>query len=65
MGKKIYPLNILSYWRCYDVEMLCRAYGVHEKTVLEWKRKDLKAIDGKKPLLFYGHDVKEFLAKNE
>ncbi len=63
MGKKIYPLNKLSYWRCYDIEMLCRVCKVHEKTVLDWKRKGLKAIDSKKPALFYGAHVKDFLSK--
>ena len=63
MGKKIYPLNKLSYWRCYDVEMLGRVYGVHDKTVSEWRKKGLKAIDSKKPALFYGHHVKGFLSE--
>lgn len=63
MGKSIYPLNKGKYWRCYDVDMLGRLYGVHEKTILGWKRKGLKPINNKKPFLFYGYDVKEFVGK--
>ncbi len=63
MVKSIYPLNKGKYWRCYDVDMLCRLYGVHEKTILGWKKKGLKPIDTKKPFLFYGYEVKEFLGK--
>lgn len=61
MGKRIYPLNAIKYWYCYDVDELYKLIAVNEKTILEWKRKGLKTIDNKQPFLFYGCDVKAFL----
>lgn len=63
MSKKIYSLTKIKYWRCYSVEELAKLLEVHEKTILEWKRKGLKTIDSKQPFLFYGYFVKEFLGK--
>jgi hypothetical protein len=50
MGKRIYPLNKIKYWYCYDIDDVCRLYSkykLHSKTVLEWKRQGLQAIDGR------------------
>ena len=63
MGKKLYPLNKIKYWLCNDIDDLCRLCKVHPKTVLSWQEKGLKPIDNKKPALFYGYVVKEFLGK--
>lgn len=48
---------------CYDLEAICRLYGIHSKTVLAWFKKGLKSIDNKKPILVYGNDLKIFLGK--
>jgi hypothetical protein len=64
VGKRIYPLNKIRYWYCYDVDDICRLYSKYKlcsKTVLKWKKKGLKAIDDKQPFLFYGTCLAEFL----
>lgn len=66
MGKRLYQLNKIKYWYCYDVNDICRLYAknkLNSKTVLEWKNKGLRAIDGKTPLLFYGNELVKFLKK--
>lgn len=63
MSGKIYSLNKIKYWVCYDVEVICRLYRIHSKTVLAWFKKGLKPIDNKKPILVYGYDLKTFLGK--
>ena len=63
MGKRIYPLNKIKYWYCYDIDELYKLFSVYKKTILEWKKKDLKSIDDKQPFLFYGNDVKGFLGE--
>ncbi len=66
MGRRIYPLNKIKYWYCYDVDDVCRLYSrykLHSKTVLEWKKQGLQAIDNKTPTLFYGACLAKFLGK--
>ncbi|MCE3255719.1 MAG: Helix-turn-helix domain protein [Rickettsiaceae bacterium] len=66
MGKRIYPLNRIKYWYGYDVDDVCRLYSkhkLHPKTVLEWKKQGLQAIDNRNPILFYGFCLIKFLGK--
>ena len=66
MGKRIYPLNKIKYWYCYDIDDICRLYSkykLHSKTVLEWKKQGLQAIDNRSPALFYGACLAKFLGK--
>lgn len=67
MGKRIYPLNKIKYWYCYDIDEVCslyKKYRLHPKTVSDWQNKQgLQAIDNKKPALFYGTTLIKFLGK--
>jgi hypothetical protein len=66
MGRRIYPLNKIKYWYCYDIDGVCRLYSkykLHSKTVLEWKKQGLQAIDDRNPALFYGYCLSKFLGK--
>jgi hypothetical protein len=66
MGKRIYPLNKIKYWYCYDIDDICRLYSkykLHSKTVLEWKKRGLPTIDSRNPALFYGVCLAKFLGK--
>ncbi len=66
MGRRIYPLNKIKYWYCYDTEDVCRLYSkykLNSKTVLEWKKRGLQSIDGRNPALFYGACLAKFLGK--
>jgi len=50
----------------YLIYEVCILLGVHKNTVLRWiKKEGLKTIDGKKPFLIHGSDLKEFLKKRQ
>ena len=64
MGKKLYPHNRLKYWWCYSIKEICDVYkdtGLHAQTIRKWTRDGLQAIDKKKPALYFGHDLIDFL----
>jgi len=64
MGKRIYPLNLIMHWYCYDIEEICRLYkdyNLHPQTVRNWIRDGLLTIDKGKPALIYGDYLKDFL----
>jgi len=48
--------------RCYDAGELAALLGVHKNTVLNWLRAGLKPLDGGRPVLFHGSEVRVFLA---
>lgn len=66
MGKRIYPLKLIKYWFCYDIDDIChlyQQYSLNHQTVRKWIRKGLKTIDKGKPILIYGYELKAFLGK--
>lgn len=66
MGKKLYPHNRLKYWWCYSAEEVCDLFqetGLHPQTLRKWTKDGLQTIDNKKPALYFGADLKEFLKK--
>lgn len=63
MSKKTYSLNKIKYWLCYDIDDICRLFGVHPKTALSWFKQGLKPIDNRNPMLVHGSGLKAFLGK--
>lgn len=67
MSKRLYPHNRVRYWYAYDLDELCALFkdtGLHVQTVRKWINKDgLKTIDKGKPTLIYGHDLIDFLKR--
>lgn len=66
MLKRHYPLQGIKYWYAYNTGEICSLYAkqkLHQKTILKWLKMGLKKVDGKKPILIYGNDLKEFLGK--
>lgn len=66
MGKRIYSLQAIRYWFCYDVEEVCamyKRYSLHPQTVRQWIKDGLPTIDQRKPTLIYGAELKAFLGK--
>src|SRR5215468_536265 len=49
--------------RSYTVEEVASALGLHKNTVRRWVAGDLKPIDDRRPTMFRGVDVVEFLQK--
>ena len=62
MSRRINPRRIKVH-HSYTVEEAARALGVHKNTVRGWRRKNLKPIDNRKPILFAGKDLRDFLER--
>jgi hypothetical protein len=58
--RRINPNAIKLYWT-YDVSELAACCGVHKNTVRQWRGEGLTPIDERKPILFLGATVREFL----
>lgn len=66
MGKRIYPLQRIRYWYCYDIEEICSLYKdceLHPQTVRQWIKNGLPVIDSGKPALVYGSRLTQYLGK--
>lgn len=48
--------------RTYTVEEAARLFGVHRRTVRNWIAEGLPALQGRKPYLIIGQDLREFLS---
>jgi hypothetical protein len=47
--------------RSYSVEEVSRLFGVHKNTVRNWLRQGLTAIDGQRPTVIRGVELRRFL----
>lgn len=67
MGKKKYPYNKLNSKQAYNAKELETLLSVHQQTIRKlWKREGLEPMEAsKKPLLYWGADVKGFLKRME
>ncbi|NBB88875.1 MAG: AlpA family phage regulatory protein, partial [Bacteroidetes bacterium] len=48
MGKRLYPLQRIKAWYCYDIEEICSLYKsqrLHQQTVRQWIKNGLPIID--------------------
>jgi hypothetical protein len=62
MSLRINPNRAKLHW-IYNVSELAGLFGVHKNTVGNWRREGLNPIDCRKPVLFRGAVVREFLAE--
>jgi hypothetical protein len=60
-ARRINP-NRVKIHHSYTARELADRLGVHKNTIGHWKRNGLKAIDDRRPYLFDGATVREFLA---
>jgi len=49
--------------RSYSVEEAARALGVHKNSVRGWIKKGLPVVDGRRPVLILGHELRTFLER--
>lgn len=61
MGKRHPNWRRLKTHRTYSIEDLARNLEVHEHTIRNWTRRGLLTVDGKRPYLFRGGVVIDFL----
>lgn len=51
--------------RTYTIEEAARRLGVHKNSIRAWRRKGLRTIDGERPILFLGSDIRAFLLERK
>ena len=59
-ARRVNP-NAIKIHRTYDVSELAACCGVHKNTVRHWRGEGLASLDKRKPILFLGATVREFL----
>jgi hypothetical protein len=53
--------NVVKLNRTYDVGQLANCCGVHKNTVMNWHKAGLEPIDSRRPFVFHGSIVRQFL----
>src|SRR6185312_16914102 len=62
--RRAYPAHRVKKLVTYDVHEVAKLCGVHRGTVRHWlKAEGLKAIDGSRPTLIHGTELKRFLTE--
>jgi len=63
MGARHPNPKLAKIHRSYSVDELARLFKVHKNTVRNWFKHDLKAIDGLRPTVARGEEVRRFLTE--
>ena len=61
MSKRRVNPNLVKLNRTYDSGQLAACFGVHKNTVTNWHKAGLEPIDDRRPFVFHGSVVREFL----
>lgn len=61
MGKRSLNFRLAKKNRSYAVGEIAALFAVHENTVRSWQKAGLEPIDNRKPALFHGATLAEFL----
>jgi len=61
MGRRYPNPGLVKINRSYEVHELALLFGAHRNTIRGWIKKGLKTIDGSRPFLLHGSDIREFL----
>jgi excisionase family DNA binding protein len=59
-ARRINP-RLIKIHRAYSTEEAARALGVHKNSVRGWIKKGLPVVDGGRPVLILGHELRAFL----
>jgi hypothetical protein len=63
--KRNINLNRIKKNYAYSINDIGESFGKHKNTVCNWIKEGLKTIDGKKPFLIHGSDLREFLEQKQ
>lgn len=63
MGSRRPNPRFAKIHRSYSVEEMARLFSVHKNTVRSWLKLGLKAIDGQRPIVARGEEIRSFLAE--
>jgi len=61
--KRTYRLNLIRAKRSYSVKDASDLLETHVRTVQGWIKDGLKVLEGSRPYLMMGHDLKAFLTE--
>jgi hypothetical protein len=61
-SRRVNPCRI-KLNRSFTARELADVLDVHKNTVRHWQREGLKALDSRRPTLFHGRTVRDFLTK--
>lgn len=59
-ARRINP-RLIKIHRAYSADEAARALGVHKNSVRGWIKKGLPVVDGGRPVLILGHELRAFL----
>lgn len=62
MGYRRPNPRLAKIHRSYSVEEIARLFKVHKNTVRVWLRQGLEAIDGQRPTVIRGEEIRRFLS---
>ena len=63
MGSRHPNPRLAKIHRSYSVEEMARLFNVHKNTVRNWLKQGLEAIDGQRPTVVRGEELRRFLAE--
>jgi hypothetical protein len=63
MGSRHPNPRLAKIHRSYSVEEMARLFSVHKNTVRSWFRLGLEAIDGQRPTVVRGDEIRRFLTE--
>lgn len=63
MGSRQPNPRLAKIHRSYSVEEIARLFKVHKNTVRAWLRQGLQAIDGQRPTVASGSEIRRFLTE--
>lgn len=63
MTRRMPHPGLVKLHRTYETHELARLFKKHRNTIRNWMDLGLKPLDGKRPYLFHGEDVRAFLTE--
>ena len=61
MGSRHPNPRLAKIHRSYSVDEMARLFNVHKNTIRSWLKQGLSAIDGQRPIVARGEEVRRFL----
>ena len=63
--KKTFNINLIKQDYSYSVNEIAEFFDITKQTVCLWQKEGLKSNDNKKPYLFYGRILREFIKNRQ
>ncbi len=63
--RRRHNLSRIRQFHCYTTHEIAELFGVHKNTVRQWLKQGLPKIDGTKPFLIHGTELRAFLKQKQ